>query len=383
MSQKIPPSVKTIRLLFLGSYETDRRIKSFARYFSRNGFHTELIYGEPGKNEARTWDDGDIHITQLPIKRSSGAFMFLEYRRKLGKHFSCLPDGHITLACDLYSLSTARKTKLRGETDKVIYDARELYTELPTVASRLPVKLFWKVSEKRGLCVTDRVIVTAPLDADAIKRVHGFLPRSVLVRNLPEPTVGFTKSNYLRELYPIGNRIILVYAGGIQKDRGLEEMIEAMKELRDNYAFVMIGNGSFLPILEEKVKADKLESSVYFHRAIHSDELSPILASADIGITLINTNSGSYELALPSKVFEYFQAGLPVLSSMMKQVIDLFPNERMIKFVDSNTQGILTGLKELSPLVSDPEASEDIVQRINSSFTFDGDAHSLLSFLNS
>jgi glycosyltransferase involved in cell wall biosynthesis len=383
MSQKIHDSAKTIRLLFLGCYETDRRIKSFARYFSYNGFQTEIIYGEPGKDQSRTWKNGDIQITQLPIKKSSGPLMFLEYRRKLSKHLSSLSHGYMTFACDLYSLSTARKAKQRGQTDKVIYDARELYTELPTVASRLLVKLFWKGSERRGLRHTDRVIVTAPLDADAIKGVHGFLPHSVLVRNLPESSLEIQKSNYLRELYPIGSRIILVYAGGIQKDRGLEEMIEAMKGIRHEYAFVMIGSGSFLSILEEKVKADNLLSSVYFHRSVHSDELLPILTSADIGIALINTNSGSYELALPSKVFEYLQAGLPVLSSKMKQVVDLFPNERMIKFVDTNAHDILEGLKELSPLISDSEASHEISERINSSFTFDGDAHSLLSFLNS
>ncbi len=383
MSVQKVSSARTIRLLFLGCFETDRRIKSFARFFSRSGFQVEIIYGEPAKNESRTWKDENIQITQLPIRKSSGPLMFLEYRQKLNKHLSSLSHSHITFAADLYSLSTARKLKLQGQTDNVIYDARELYTELPTVASKPLVKLYWKKSERRGLTITDRVIVTAPLDADAVMNVHGFLPQSVLMRNLPEPTTKLQKSNHLREQYPIEDKKILVYAGGIQIDRGLEEMIKAMKELQHEYAFVMIGNGSFQSILQEKVKADKLESSVYFHQAIHSDELLPILASADIGITLINTDSGSYELALPSKVFEYFQAGLPVLSSKMKQVMDLFPNEKMIKFVNSNTEDILKGLKELSPLVSNSEASQEISQRINSSFTFDADAHSLLSFLNS
>ena len=273
MSEQIVSSARTIRLLFLGCFETDRRIKSFARFFSRSGFQVEIIYGEPAKNESRTWKDENIQITQLPIKKSSGPLMFLEYRRKLNNHLSSLSHSHITFAADLYSLSTARKVKLRGQTDKVIYDARELYTELPTVASKPLVKLFWRVSEKRGLIFTDRVTVTAPLDADAIKSVHGFLPYSVLVRNLPEPSLELQKSNYLRELYSIGNRIILVYAGGIQKDRGLEEIIEAIKELHHEYAFVIIGNGSFLAALEKKVKAYSLESSVYFHHPVHSDKL--------------------------------------------------------------------------------------------------------------
>lgn len=384
MSEQIVSTARTIRLLFLGCFETDRRIKSFARFFSRSGFQVEIIYGEPAKNESRTWKDENIQITQLPIKKSSGPLMFLEYRRKLNNHLSSLSHSHITFAADLYSLSTARRIRLRGQTDKVIYDARELYTELPTVASKPLVKLYWRVSEKRALICTDRVIVTAPLDANAIMKVHGFLPQSLLVRNLPEESDEVLKSNYLRDLYPeIGNRKILVYAGGIQKDRGLEEILEVIKEMQDEYALVMIGGGSLLPALERIVKTDALEASVYFHPPVHSDELLPILASADIGVTLINTDSGSYELALPSKVFEYFQAGLPVLSSRMKQVIDLFPNEKMIKFVVSDTENILVGLKQLSPLVSDAEASQDISRRINTTFTFDADARSLLSFLNS
>src|SRR5688572_29478718 len=118
MGEQVRSSSKTIRLLFLGCYRTDRRIKSFARYFSSNGFQTEIIYGEPGKNEQGIRNDGDIRITQLPMKRSSGPLMFLEYRRKLNKHLSSLSGGHITFACDLYSLSAARKIKLRGQTDK-------------------------------------------------------------------------------------------------------------------------------------------------------------------------------------------------------------------------------------------------------------------------
>ena len=383
MGEFIQTSTKTIRLLFLGCYDTDRRIKSFARFCNRIGFHTEVIFAEPTKNESRTWVDNGINIIQIPLLRGSGPLMFIEYRRKLSKLLSSLPTSSITFSCDLYSLSAARKVKKQGQTQRVIYDARELYTELPTVASKPLVKLFWKTSEKRGLIVTDRIIVTAPLDADAIKIVHGFLPQSVLVRNLPEPSQELVKSNYLHERYPeIGSRRILVYVGGIQNDRGLEDMIEAMKELRREYAFVIIGSGSLLPKLQEIALKNGLETSVYFHGAVHSDQLPSILSSADIGITLIKTDSGSYDLALPSKVFEYMQAGLPILSSKMKQVISLFPNELSIKYVEVSSDGILHGLKELSFLSNDSDVRRSISQKANLQFSFDTDARSLIPFLN-
>lgn len=383
MTEQLRSSTNSIRLLFLGCFETDRRIKSFARFFSRIGFQVEIIFAEPAKNTFRTWTDGGITFTQISLRRSSGPLMFLEYHRKLSKHLSSLSNSNITFACDLYSLSVARKVKKQGQAQKVIYDARELYTELPTVASKPFVKLFWKLTEKRGLIVTDRIIVTAPLDADAIKNVHGFLPHSVLVRNLPEPSEEFEKSNYLRERYPvIGTRRILVYAGGLQIDRGLEEMIVAMTNLQREYAFVIIGSGSLLPKLQEMVLMNGLETSVHFHEAVHSDQLPSILSSADVGITLIKTDSGSYKLALPSKVFEYMQAGLPILSSKLKQVISLFPNESPIKYVEVSSDGILHGLKELSFLSNDSDVRRNISQTANLRFSFDNDAHSLIPFLN-
>jgi glycosyltransferase involved in cell wall biosynthesis len=132
----------------------------------------------------------------------------------------------------------------------------------------------------------------------------------------------------------------------------------------------------------ENVKVYGLQQSVYFHKPVHSDKLQPILSSADIGIVLIKTDSGSYQLALPSKVFEYMQAGLPILSSKMKQVVSLFPNELSIKYVDVRPDDILDGLEELSSLSKNAELRGSISHKANSLFTFDTDARSLIPFLN-
>lgn len=372
---------RRIRLLFLGSYETDRRIKSFSRYFSRSGFTTEVIFAQPGFAESRSWIDREIRITQLPLDLSSGPLMFLRFKHILTKHTSNLQRADITFAADLYSLSTARTLKYKGLTSKIIYDARELYTELPSLKAKPITKLYWRFVEKRGLDISDRVLVTAPYDANAILAVHGFLPKSLLIRNLPEPFDLSHRSNYLREKYQIGGKKILVYAGGIQKDRGLIEMISAMHRLQSEFVFVLIGNGPLTDELTQKVKSEGLEKSVMFHPAVHSDTLQSVLTSADIGVCMILTHSGSYELALPSKIFEYFQAGLPVLSSKMKQVMELFPNEEMITFTDPTEHGIIQGLNDISSVVSDPILSQKLSQQINNSFSFDTDAHVLQSFL--
>jgi glycosyltransferase involved in cell wall biosynthesis len=376
-------SENTIRLLFLGSYKTDRRLKSFARFFQKHGFSVEVIFAEPGHNTAGSWNDGGCKITQIPIHKNSGPLMFFEYRRKIWQYVSSLPKSFVTFACELYSLDCARKSKLAGHTSRVIYDARELYTELPSVTNKPLSRSFWKRNERRGLLATDLVVVTAPLDAPAICEVHGFLPRTTLIRNLPEPQTTYIQSNYLREKYPIiAGRKILIYGGGVQADRGLEEMLEVMKELQKEYAFVIIGDGSAKQSLITTVKMLGLSDSVFFHEATHSDELYSILTSADIGISLINTTSASYELALPSKIFEYMQAGLPILASKIKQAETLFPNEKWIRYTDISTKSIIQDVKALSPIILDVELRSAISKYANVDFTFDVDARSLLELLS-
>jgi glycogen synthase len=373
---------RSIRFLFLGDIETDRRVKNFIRYFRSRGWYTELLCSTKNltvSEDLRVELNARVHH----LKHTSGPQMFYEHHRQLKKGLKTLPAVDVIVACDLYSLAAGRFGKVSGRTHHLSYDAREVYTGLPSVIHKPLALWFWKRIEYRGLKVTDSIIVTGPLDAGAIGNVHNILPRSFLIRNIPMRSTKPKKNNYLRRHFSIDpKKSILIYVGGIQRDRGLGQMVNAMHTLRNEAAFIMIGDGELRAGLESVVKNANLTDTVYFHEPIPSERVLSTLASADVGIVLIDTDAPSYALALPSKMYEYLFAGLPVLASPMKQAMREFSDNPVVRFVKlHDEEAIIRRVRELMQLTTDKDLMNSIQDETIESYSFEHDAHLLAKFL--
>jgi spore maturation protein CgeB len=121
---------------------------------------------------------------------------------------------------------------------------------------------------------------------------------------------------------------------------------------------------------------------VLFHPAIASEPVVNILSSADIGISLIEQHSKSYELALPSKIFEYMLAGLPVISSPLKQVKDLFNNsEGMVFAHPDNSKELLEACHLAMRMSRDILLKTKIHIGAYNTYTFECDAETFRNFL--
>lgn len=349
-------SERSILFLFLGDATRDRRVQSFSRYFKAQGWKVEVIAIQP-------------NVTRGPRK-------FLEYHRRV-KNETLDKRADVVMACDLYSLFAAAAMKKSGRAKVLLYDARELYTELPSVANRPIAKFVWRRQERRGMLLTDLIIVTAPRDANAILRVHNFLPRPVLVRNLPwlEPELVPDRSA-LRRLGIPADAKTLVYLGGLQQGRGLEKLLEAMNSVP--YHVVLIGYGNLRSGLEAQSS-----KNIHFAGSMQLDEALRVAAACDVGISLIEPISPSYALALPSKVFEYMMCGVPVVSSQLSQVLDLFPSEDWITYVDEkDVKSIVTGIQKAIAISARTDIREHERSLACNDYHFGRDAASLMNAVN-
>lgn len=176
---------------------------------------------------------------------------------------------------------------------------------------------------------------------------------------------------------------ILVYVGGLQKDRGLENTIDAVSEIKSEIALVLIGDGILRKSLEEKVITMGLGQSVFFYGSAHANDVIPLMRSADAGISLIERRSGSYKLALPSKLFEYLHAGLPVVSSPLEQVVDCVEDRESVFFADENTiSEITSAIRKAIAHSSDQSNRITISNDAAALFSFEADAVKLFSVLS-
>ena len=77
--------------------------------------------------------------------------------------------------------------------------------------------------------------------------------------------------------------------------------------------FVIVGEGTEFGRLRERAAREGLDN-VRFHARIPSEDFADLLRQADIG--LVNLNRRFTTPNSPSKVLDYFEAGLPVLAAI-------------------------------------------------------------------
>lgn len=107
--------------------------------------------------------------------------------------------------------------------------------------------------------------------------------------------------------------IIVLHAGNMGVKQGLHLAVEAARLAEQRslaVRFVFLGNGSQRPALEEQARG---LANVSFMEGLPQVEFAAALRAADI--LLVHELPGVSEMAVPSKLTSYFDAGRPVLAA--------------------------------------------------------------------
>lgn len=308
--------------------KTDGRSRNFIDSFTSLGKKVFTISLD-GKEETATL----IEENSIRIKLKNSRFIrkwrefYLSFLRKQESRNSPSLRGtkgevsnNSIFAADLYSLPVAIKLakkilKETGKMPQIIYDSREIFSALGPLSGQAIKQKIIAYLEKRFIRKVDKFVVSGELDAEYLKTYFKTKKQFFVVKNYPKKQE-IIKSNYLREKFNIpAKKKILVYQGVLLSGRGIIPMLRAMNQLKDKYAFCIIGSGKEEDSFKRFVAENSLQDCVHFHPEVEYSELLTITASADIGLCLIEPISFSYQLALPNKLFEYISCGLPVLVS--------------------------------------------------------------------
>ena len=131
-----------------------------------------------------------------------------------------------------------------------------------------------------------------------------------------------------RSKFNIGeDQKVILYQGAVNVDRGLEEVVGAMKFLETDAVLVIAGIGDIFESLRKSTDESGLASKVRFLGQVPFQELHSMTLMADIGISIEKDVSVNYHYCLPNKFLDYIQAGIPVLVSPfpeMKAIVDQY-----------------------------------------------------------
>jgi len=237
-------------------------------------------------------------------------FLYLLFRRKID---ALVANDLDTLPAN-YLVSRIRRTKL-------IYDSHEYFTEVPELAGRGRVRNFWLFIEKLILPHIQFAYTVSQPIAEAYHKKYG-IDFSV-IHNFPVRTRKITsyKLPFERE----GDKI-LVYQGALNIGRGLENLIDALKGM-ENVKLIIAGDGDIRKSLETKIREQELGNKVFLTGKIPFEQLGHLTCQADAGVSLEEDMGLNYRYAMPNKLFDYIQAGIPVLVSSlpeMKKIVEKY-----------------------------------------------------------
>jgi len=208
----------------------------------------------------------------------------------------------------------------------LVYDAHEYFTGVPELEKRPLAQRFWKMIERKIMPSIRHMVTVNDSIAALYHQEYGILP--LVVRNIPltkKVESGYTPSRFDLELSD-DKQIILLQGAGININRGAEEAVSAMQFTEDAFLLI-IGDGDVIPVLKSMVLDFNLHDKVRFLPRQPMERLAAYTALADIGITFDKDTNINYRFSLPNKLFDYIQAGLPVLAFPLpevKKIIDQY-----------------------------------------------------------
>jgi len=231
---------------------------------------------------------------------NSGILMYMEFNIRLLLYL-LFHKFDVVNAVDLDTIMPASIVS-RLKNKAMVYDAHELFTEVPEIANRPYLKKIWTWIEEKFVPSAKACYTVGESIAKIYTEKY---PQSFsVVRNVPvrqSTTSAFT-----------GKKIIL-YQGAINAGRGLKEMIAAMTSLDSNIQLWIVGDGD----LYEQIRAASLgtvaKQRIKMWGYVAPAELKEITRQAWIGINLLENNGLSYYYSLANRTFDFIQAGIPAI----------------------------------------------------------------------
>ena len=215
----------------------------------------------------------------------------------------------------------------------IVYDSHEYFTGVPEIQNKKLVKKVWLTIEQFIFPKLKHIITVNQSIAKLYKEEYNKDLR--IIRNVPNK-VEALKLKSKSELNIVEDKDIIITQGaGININRGIEELVEAMQYLND-VCLIIIGDGDIIPQLKKRVLELKLENSIIFKGRMPYHEMMQYTQYAKLGITIDKDTNTNYKYSLPNKLFDFIHAGIPILASKIIEVEKIIKKYQIGLFINNH-----------------------------------------------
>jgi len=362
---------KRICMIAMASYPGDPRIRRQAEALDEAGYEVDVLCRYSGKQPPRQ-KFGNVtayRIMNAP-SRENKIFYFLQSIVFLAVAFFRLLILSITKRYKViqahnlpdYLIFAAILHKVFGV--KLILDIHDpsvdLFEEKWPGKKNKALKFLMAKAEKYSCKLADKLItVTNTCKERLVERGN---PPDKITLILNTANEGLFEFNSERRFREITSGVKLIYHGTIAERFGLHNVISAMPILLKDVPDSILNiygryEGSYLIKLKILVSDLNLSENVNLNGRINREQLPDLINNHDIGIVPY-LQTDYMNLSLPTKAFEYIAAGLPLVSTKLKDLYETF-DDNCIKYIDESDPKQIAGA--ISFICSNPILTRDIV----------------------
>lgn len=139
-----------------------------------------------------------------------------------------------------------------------------------------------------------------------------FLPNGGYEIGFARPAANDPEIEDLRKQLGLEGKRVVIYAGQISRAYRMDILVPAARKILErvpNAVFVLIGEGSALPLIAKEVKSIGIAESFRILGPVPYEKISPYLAVSDIGLQLLS------DMCMGTKVMMYMANHLSVIST--------------------------------------------------------------------
>jgi glycosyltransferase involved in cell wall biosynthesis len=175
----------------------------------------------------------------------------------------------------------------------------------------------------------------------------------------------------------------LIYVGELTIERGLDDIIRAMKFVAGKIPavrFYIAGTGSYEPYLRRVVEEEKAEDSVRFLGWLPFHEIHSYIAKSDLCL-VPHVYNDFINTTMPNKLFQYMAMGKPVLVSHAKPLARVVRRaECGFVFESGNPEDAARKILEAYRRRDDPSLGENGRRSVAQNYTWDRAAEGLVEY---
>lgn len=369
-------SRKKVASIVFNNFMNDSRVLKESRSLSENGFDVTVVALRLADEPARE-TIGKVKVRrlkmatwQLPEGKLFGALKYTEMFLAVFIRYRSYHIWHCNDFMPLFFAWLSRPFRLRK---KVVYDSHEYQRE--RLGLHGANKWFVVNFEPRAIKIADAVITVSRGIQKEYKELFN-LDQVYLILNAPAFRSRELSASGLREKFGIRpDQRIFLYSGGFAKGRGIEVLLEAFsKRSGDSGVMLFLGGGK----LERMVKdySHRFEN-IFYHPSVPYDQVVKTASQADYGMLSTENLCLNNYFCMPNKLFEYLQAGLPVITADLKDCRQLVEKEQIGLTSDNAT---ITGWNALidKALTIDPKTFDDALSRAAHKYNWETEEKKLI-----